>query len=498
MNSSTPYKRLEERFRRLSLIGDALSFLHWDWATVMPAGGAGGRSDQFAALEAIQHAILTDAETGDLLAAAEDEDGLDTWQAANLGEMRRARDHAAALPGDLVEAQVKAGAACETAWRQARPRDDFRAVKAPLSRVLELVRQAAAAKAEKLDLPPYDALLDQYEPAARSADIDRLFGELEEFLPGFLGEVLERQAAQTRPLTPEGPFPVEQQRALGVRLMEVLGFDFAHGRLDVSHHPFCGGTPEDLRITTRYEEGDFSSSLMAILHETGHALYDRGLPARWRGQPVGEARGMSIHESQSLLIEMQVCRGADFLAFAAPLMAEAFAGSGPAWTAENLTRLNTRVAPGHIRIDADEVTYPAHVILRYGLEKAMVLGGLEVGDLPGAWNDGMERLLGLRPPTDGEGCLQDIHWFEGIFGYFPSYTLGAASAAQIFAAAKLGDPTIAPAIGQGDFAPLLGWLGDNIHAKASLLSTRDLLKEATGRPLALDAFKAHLKARYLA
>jgi len=284
-------------------------------------------------------------------------------------------------------------------------------------------------------------------------------------------------------------------------LMEALGFDFDHGRLDISLHPFCGGTPDDVRITTRYDEADFTSSLMGVLHETGHALYERGLPKQWRGQPVGEALGMSIHESQSLLVEMQVCRSRAFLGYAAPLMREAFAAEskdgGPAWGPENLYRLYTRVKPGFIRVDADEVTYPLHVIVRYRLEKAMIEGDMEIADLPAAWNDGFKELLGLTPSTDREGCLQDLHWFDGAWGYFPTYTLGAMTAVQLFEAAKKAVPEIEPAIAKGDFKPLFGWLKTHVHTKGSLLTANELLIEATGKPLDPKIFKAHLKARYL-
>ena len=253
-----------------------------------------------------------------------------------------------------------------------------------------------------------------------------------------------------------------------------------------------------MRITTRYDEADFRSALMGVMHETGHALYERGLPAAWRGQPVGEARGMVLHESQSLLMEMQVCRSQAFLAFAAPLLRKAFGGDGPAWEADNLYRHYTRVEPGLIRVEADEVTYPAHVILRYDLERAMIAGDLAPADLPGAWAEGMRRLLGLTPPDDRLGCLQDIHWYDGAWGYFPTYTLGAMVAAQIFKAAVAAEPSIPEAIARGEFGVLVGWLRVHVHAKGSMLSTRALLVEATGRELDPEAFKSHLQRRYLA
>ena len=363
--------------------------------------------------------------------------------------------------------------------------------------MLAYTREIAAAKAERLGLAPYAALLDQYEPEASPAEIDRLFGDIAAFLPDLLERVLERQAARPAPAEPAGPFPLEAQRRAALGLMERLGFEFDHGRLDVSLHPFCGGTPEDVRITTRYEEGDFRGALMGVLHETGHALYERGLPAQWRRQPVGQARGMAVHESQSLLIEMQACRSRDFAGFLAPVLREAFGGAGAAWEADNLWRLNTRVTRGFIRVDADEVTYPAHVILRYRLERALLAGDLALADLPTAWNEGMARLLGIVPPDDRNGCLQDIHWYDGAFGYFPTYTLGAMIAAQLFAAAQAADPAIRPGLAAGDFIPLLAWLRTHVHGKGSLLSTAELIVAATGRPLDAALYRHHLEVRYL-
>jgi carboxypeptidase Taq len=497
MKKPPPYHQIENRFRRLSAIGDAIAVLHWDWSAMMPPGGAEGRAGQLAELAAVRHALLTAPEVEELIAAARAEGDLDEWQNANLGEMDRQWSRAAALPEDLVAAMVKAQAACETAWRDAHPKGDFAAVLPSLERVLELVREAAAAQGARLGLDPYDALLDGYEPGARGAEIDTLFADLETFLPDFLGQVLERQKGEPDVIVPEGPFPAERQRALAVRLIEALGFDFDHGRLDESRHPFCGGIPDDVRITTRYDEDDFTKSLMAVLHETGHALYERGLPKAWRGQPVGQALGMSMHEGQSLLIEMQVCRSAQFMAFAAPVMGEVLGRSGPAWEAENLRRLYARVEPAFIRVDADEVTYPAHIMVRYRLEKALVAGELKLADLPAAWNEGIQRLLGLTPPSDREGCLQDLHWYDGAWGYFPTYTLGAMTAAQLFDAAKRADGAIVDGIGRGDFQPLFSWLGANVHSKGARLPAHELLSQATGRPLDAKVFKNHLRTRYL-
>jgi carboxypeptidase Taq len=495
---TTAYTELEARFHRLGTVEEAVAMLHWDAAAMMPPGGAATRAEQLATLRGIAHQLLTAPEIADLLLAAEAAgNSLDEWQRANIREMRRRWRHAAAIPGDLIEAKSRACSASEAVWREARPADDFAAALPGLERVLALTREVAAAKAAAFGTSPYEALLDQYEPGGRIELIDRLFGEIAGFLPELLDGVLARQAAHPAPPAPPGPFPIAAQRRAATLLMERIGFDFAHGRIDESAHPFCGGTAEDVRLTTRYDEGDFATALMGSLHETGHALYKRGLPAEWRRQPVGAARGMAIHESQSLFLEMQVCRSHAFAAFAAPLLEAIFAGDPASWEPEAFYRRQIAVRPGPIRVDADEVTYPAHVILRYRLERAMIAGDLLPRDLPGAWSDGLGALIGVVPKSDREGVLQDIHWYDGAWGYFPTYTLGALIAAQLFAAARAALPGLAEGIGRGEFAPLFTWLRQNVHGRGSLLSTAELVERATGAPIGTAAFAAHLRQRYL-
>jgi carboxypeptidase Taq len=494
----TAYQQLEERYRRIGSLEQAISVLHWDAAAMMPTGGATARAEQLATLRRIAHEHVTAPEIDALLDEVETGGGaLDEWRRANLREIRRRRAHAVAVPGEVVEALSRACSESELRWRKARAESDFATALPGLERVLRLEREVAVIKAERLGTTPYEALLDEYEPGGSVAVIDHLFDEIAGFLPDLLEAVLSHQTAQPPVATPAGPFPIEAQRRAAVTLMTRIGFDFAHGRLDVSAHPFCGGTPDDVRITTRYSESDFARALMGVLHETGHALYQRGLPAEWRLQPVGRARGMAMHESQSLLLEMQVCRSPAFLSYAAPILRETFGGDGPGWETEELYRRQIRVRRSLIRVDADEVTYPAHVILRYRLERAMIGGDLQPADLPGAWAEGLRELLGIEPDNDREGCLQDIHWYDGAWGYFPTYTLGALIAAQLFEAARRDIPEVMPAIAAGEFGALLGWLRERIHAKGSLLSTAELVERATGRPLGTGSFERHLRARYL-
>ncbi len=498
MARASSYQTLEDRFALVGALREAARMLSWDRSVNMPPKGAPARAEQLAALRLVEYEKITDPAVPDLLDGAAEEVAGDPWRAANLREMRRRWVHATALDADLIAAMARADSACEMAWREARPKADYAAVKPCLKTVLDLVREGGQARGAALGCSLYDALMDVYEPGARTERIDALFADLADFLPGFLDRVLGAQAREAPPLPMEGPFAAKVQHALGVRLMAQLGFDFDGGRLDVSLHPFCSGVHDDVRVTTRYDTEDFTQSVMAVLHETGHALYNKGLPDAWRRQPAGSARGMAVHESQSLIVEMQACRSAEFIGFLAPLLREAFGGEGPAWSSHNLRRHYRRVARSLIRVDADEVTYPAHVILRYRLERQLIGGDLSLDDLPDAWADGLDSLLGIRPPDDALGCLQDIHWYSGSWGYFPTYALGALAAAQLFATALAARPEIPAAIAEGDFAPLLVWLGEEVHRKASLpATTDDLLLEATGAPLGTAAFKAHLERRYL-
>ncbi len=493
----TAYAQLSAHFSRASALSNAIGILHWDNETMMPSGAASARAESLALLRVMHHGMMTDSRIGEWLPAADEDENLGIWERANLREIRRLWTAETTLPADLVEAFSRAVSASEMAWRQARAEANFSALLPYLGEVLKLKREIGEAKGEQLGLSPYDALLNDYEPGGRSEQIDVLFDDLADFLPNFTLQALEAQARRPSAPAPEGPFPVEAQRALGLEMMKVLGFDFDRGRLDISTHPFCGGADHDVRITTRYDENDFSSALMGVLHETGHALYEQGRPAAFFDQPVGQARSMSVHESQSLLMEMQACRSQEFLTFAAPRMRATFGGNGPAWEADALWRRYTHISRGFIRVDADEVTYPAHVILRYRLEKAMIGGDLALADLPDAWAQQMQALLGVVPPDDRLGCLQDIHWPSGGWGYFPTYTLGAVTAAQLFDAACKADSDILPGIARGDFSPLLNWLRLHIHAQGSLLDTNELVRSATGRPLDASIFKAHLKRRYV-
>ncbi|HET9959118.1 MAG TPA: carboxypeptidase M32 [Polyangiaceae bacterium] len=496
------YAVLEQHHRKLSHLKHVAAFTAWDEATNMPAGGGEARAEAMATLQGLIHEQSTRPELADWLAGAEAHVAeLEPWQAANLREMKRAHQHASAVPQSLVEATTRATLRSEQAWRSLRAQNDWAAFRPLLEEVVTLKRESAQALSAALNVGLYDALLDEFEPFARVSQIDPIFTRLREFLPSAVARATERSRSLTR-IVPQGPFSTEVQRALGQQLMKRVGFDFSHGRLDTSHHPFCGGVPQDVRITTRYDEADFAKALMGVLHETGHAKYEQNLPQAWIDQPVGAARGMSMHESQSLLLEMQVCRSREFTRFVAPILAEAFASASAAnpeaFTEENLYRLATRVEPGFIRVDADEVTYPCHILLRYEIERPLIEGKLEVKDIPESWDRGMQSLLGLSTHgNDRDGCMQDVHWPAGLFGYFPTYTLGALTAAQLFRAARRAVPGLLEQIARGEFGGLDGWLRTNVWGVGSSLSTNEILARATGSTLNTQAFEEHVARRYL-
>jgi carboxypeptidase Taq len=492
------YAALRARFARIATLEEVAAILHWDTSVTMPPGSAAARGEQMATLAGLAHQLLTAPEFGSLLDDAEQGAGmLSADDRRNLALMRRKHRRATALPADLVEATARATSACEAAWRTARRDSEFAAVAPLLAEVVRLAREQAGALAAATGLAPYDALMDGFQPGLTDARVAEIFSPLETALADLLPQALERQAAQPPPIPLRGPFPLEAQRRLCRRLAERAGIDFASARLDESTHPFCGGTPTDTRITTRYREDDAAQAILGVLHECGHALYERNLPRDWARQPLGEAAGMAAHESQSLIIEMQACRSDAFLAWLGPELHAAFGGDPAPYAPANLARLWRRVRPGCIRVEADEVTYPAHIILRWRLERALIAGDLAVADLPGAWNEGMKALLNLDVPDDARGCLQDIHWYDGAFGYFPSYTLGAIGAAQLYAAAIAAAPEIPARLAAGDLAPLTAWLRSHVHAHGARLGFDDLLRAATGRALDPTAFIAHLRARYL-
>ncbi|PBC05971.1 carboxypeptidase M32 [Mesorhizobium sp. WSM3860] len=490
------FQELDQLGHRLEALEHALAILGADEATHMAVGGGEKRAEAMSALAGMLHAQATAPEIGDWIAAAEAEPLNDEQQAA-VKELRRQYTNLTCLPVEFVERQTTARMRSEQLWRDLRAKNDWAGFLPALEGVVALVREEAALRAEALGLAPYDALMEQYDPGNRAADITPVFVVLKAFLKDFLPHALAVQDARLakhalKPLS--GSYAVEKQRELGLAMMAAVGFDLTHGSLSVSHHPFCGGVPTDVRITTRYKTSDFLSALMGVLHETGHALYEQNLPKAWSHWPLGKARGMAVHESQSLFVEKQIGRNPAFWRWALSVVEKHL---GEPWSLDDILPHVHHVERGFIRVDADEVTYPLHVILRYELEQELVSGRLEAADLPEAWDAKMRDYLGLSTiDNPADGPMQDVHWPSAAFGYFPSYTLGAMMAAQQWAALGREHPFADEDLAKGDFSAINNWRRDNIWSQGSRWSTPELLERATGEKLNAAYFTEHLRRRY--
>ncbi|GAD29828.1 putative carboxypeptidase [Photobacterium leiognathi lrivu.4.1] len=490
------YKKLSEHYKKISNFSHLSAICGWDAAAMMPSGGSESRGAAMAELSLHIHQLSTNPELQELFDKANSE-SLNINELASLREMKRSWEQATALPDDLVQAKSLAGSKCEHAWRTQRPENDWDGFCKNFAEVVKLSQEEAQIRSEKTGLSPYDSMLDIYEPGVTTEQLNSIFGDIKTWLPDLTKRVQEKQASESY-IQPTETYSTKEQNALGLEVMKTLGFDFNHGRLDISSHPFCGGTARDTRITTRYDENDFVQSLMGIVHETGHARYEQGLPLEFQGLPVGEARSMGIHESQSLFFEMQLGRSDEFIKYLAPLAAKHFSlNSQEIFTPDNLQKIYTRVKPDFIRVDADELTYPAHVILRYEIEHDLINGKISYKDIPELWNLKMKEYLDID--TSGNytnGCMQDIHWTDGAFGYFPSYTLGAMYAAQFMSAMKK-DVDVSSCLNGMNLDPVFNWLSENIWSKASLLETNELVTSATGEGLNPSFFRQHLENRYL-
>ena len=500
--SSTSLKHLERQFFRIAQLDHAATFLGWDQMVVMPDHGSEPRSDAMAELASMRHELLTSKAMEDWLdetEAALEKDKPDQATRTHVLEMRRSCQQACALPAELVHAQVIAGSKCEHGWRTQKGTNDWIGFLENFEEVVALSREEArcrqSLRAAEFSTP-YDALLDLHCTGDTQALIGSVFESLKQALPELLHKVMDKQSGRNY-TNCDAQYPLEGQRRLSEHLMGVLGFDFNAGRLDVSMHPFSTGVRGDQRITTRYRTDDFADALQATAHESGHAAYEAGLPERWQTFPVGQSRNMCIHESQSLYYEKQVYLSR---AFGRSLLGAIHhhLPETASLSADDIWYQQTRVRPSLIRVEADEVTYPLHIMLRYDIESALINGEIEAHMIPDLWESLLQSYLGLCNGGDHDkGCLQDIHWTDGSFGYFPSYTMGAVNAAQIAASIKEANPDWREHFERGDSAFARAWLHDNIWQQASLLESQALMKQATGQGSSAEFLLTHLEQRYL-
>jgi len=494
MTRPQAYANLLERSAQLADVSNATQLLGWDQETMMPRKGAPSRAAQLATLAGVAHGLLTAPEVGDWLAVCEEDPDLDGTERAQVRELRRDYDKATRLPRVLVEEMARTESEALAVWRDARPARDFAAFAPYLARLLDLTRRKAEAYGYANE--PYDALLDEYERGMTTEVVRRLFDDLRARLTPLVSTVLERRGTVSSACVRQD-LPEAAQAAFGLDVIRELGFDLEAGRVDVSAHPFCASAGHgDTRLTRRYLPDDLRPALYGIIHEAGHGLYEQGLPIEWDRTPLGAAASLGVHESQSRLWENIVGRSLPFCERVLPRLQTHFPGRFDATDAETLYRAVNEVELSLIRVEADELTYNLHVMLRFDLEVALLREELAVKDLPRAWNEATERLLSITPPHDGDGCLQDIHWSMGSFGYFPTYTLGNLYAAQLFDAARRALPDVDALIRRGEFAPLLEWLRANVHRHGRSLAPDALIEQATGRAPSAEPFFAYLQGKF--
>ena len=488
------WDQLRQHQHETSLLADALALLEWDQHTKLPPEGAEYRSEQIAQLAGLVHQKRTAPQLGDWLDELREAPQEDPAMTAMIRELDRRFQKDRKTPESLVAELSRATSQGQTAWVEARKNDDFAAFLPHLEKILTLKVQYAEAVGYEQHI--YDALLDDYEPYASTPEVANVLAGLREDLVPLIAEIVDSGAAPDREIL-HRHYPEDAQRTLGREASAAIGFDYQRGRLDETHHPFCTTLgPSDIRLTTRYDESFLSSSLFGTLHESGHGIYEQGLPARWHGLPLGSYASLGIHESQSRLWENIVGRSLAFWEHFYPRAQELFPGALGDVSLDDFHFAINDVQPSLIRVEADEATYNLHIIIRFELEQALLSGELEAKDAPAAWNEKYEQYLGIQPPTDADGILQDVHWSAGLMGYFPTYSLGNLYAAQLFASAaeSLGD--LDAMFRKGEFEPLRQWLQSHVYDHGQRYPAAELAERACGAPLSHQPLIDYLKGRF--
>ena len=493
--TSEALRLLRDRLATISDVNAARKTLNWDRQTYMPEGGVASRAEQLATLSRLVHEMLVSEETRELLLDALEQAEPGSAGADLLRLARREYERAAKLPNRLVEELARATTLAQPAWERGRARSDWVSFEPHLQKILPLQREIAECLG--YEDHPYDALLDLYEPGARKARVQEMFDELKAALVPLIREISALcDGDRSRPLY--GRFHEKKQEEFVRQVVSAFGYDWKRGRLDRVVHPFCIslGGPGDVRITARFDPGWLSPALFATLHEAGHAIYEQGIDPAYSRSPLSEGTSMGVHESQSRLWENLVGRSRAFWSFYYPRLRETFPEALGDTDLETFYGAINEVKASLIRVEADELTYNLHVLLRFELEVALLEGELPVSELPAAWNAKMEEYLGVTPENDAAGALQDVHWSAGLFGYFPTYTIGNVLSAQLFDGAKRANPNIPEEMAHGEFGTLLGWLRQNIHRHGSRYDPDELIERAVGRPLETVPYVRYLKDKF--
>ncbi|MDP1788617.1 MAG: carboxypeptidase M32 [Nitrosomonas sp.] len=490
------YQNLVQKLEEITHLSGVMSTLGWDQEVMMPAGASEARAKQIAVLAGVIHERMTDPALGECLneLKEKDFDALSELERCNIREALHSYELETKVSKRLVQELAELSSRGQGIWVMARQENKFSDFAPVLKRFLELKQEWAQCVSP--DLKPYDANIDLFE---RGTTMDRITPVFERLKQELIPLIHAIQAHSYQPDTAflQGRFALDKQEALARKISRDIGFNFEQGRMDVSVHPFCGGShPTDVRITTRYKDSNFVESLYAVIHETGHALYEQGRPHEMGDLPASESLTMGIHESQSLFWERMIAQSKPFCQHYFETIRAAFPDNLKSATVDSFYRAINTCKPDFIRVEADEVTYPLHIILRYEIEKGLFDGSMQVDDLPHIWNELMQKYLGIQPPNDKLGVLQDSHWSGGAFGYFPSYTLGAMYACQFYQTLLSEQPDMERNIAIGNFAPIKNWLNENIHRQGRLYSPKELVQRVTGEALNPDYFVDYLKRKY--
>jgi carboxypeptidase Taq len=487
------YEELIDTYKRPNLLGDVSFLLSWDQQVVMPEGGTPARSAQQSIISSLQHELVTDDEIGDLLDAVDEAD-LSPEQAGAVREIRHEYERQASVPSELVERLAKAASDSQPVWREAKADDDWASFEPTLAEIIELRREYA--EAIDPDRDPYEVLFEGYEPYLGVDTAERVLEELRDALVPLIDDVKASDVDLAQPF--DGSYDTDAQLDLSRDALDALGYDWDRGRLDTAPHPFSTGTPFDARVTSRYDESSPVGGLLSTIHEFGHANYTLGLPDEHYGTPLAESRDMTVHESQSRFWENHVGRTEAFWEFFLPAVHDRFPSTEDASVREVYEAVNQVYPENVIRVEADELTYHMHIILRFEIERDLIRGDLDVSEVPDVWNEKMDEYLGVTPDSVGDGPLQDIHWSQGSFGYFPTYSLGSVLAAQLHAAADDDLGGLDDLVRDGDFEPIREWQVENVHRHGARYTTPDLVEHATGEAFTADYFVDYATEKFSA
>lgn len=496
---STTYQDLIAVARDAQLLGGTASLLGWDQQVKMPAAGLAYRSRQLSQLARLHHELVTSPRFGELLGECEADSVLMSDplspEAVNVRELRRDYDRKTKLPVELVAEEAELASLGEHTWAEARKDADFSQFAPTLTRIIDLLKRKAECYGWAAGGEPWDALAEDYEPGATARDIEAVFTPLRDRLQRFLQELMDAPKPPSNAFN-ELPLPIEKQQEFVRYVAEAIGFEFHRGCLDVSTHPFCSGSHcNDIRLTTRFHEQNVNDALGSTMHESGHGIYEQGLPQAHIGTPMSDAVSLGIHESQSRMWENEVGRSRAFWNWCYPKLREYFGDAVRGLDIETVYAGVNIVKPDFIRVEADEATYNMHVMVRFEIERAIMKGELPVKDIPGVWNAKYKEYLGLDVPNDAKGCLQDIHWSMASMGYFPTYTLGNLYCAQFFEKAKEEMPDLMQQFERGEFSTLKRWLNEKIHCHGRRYRAAELCEVVTGKPLSADPLMRSLEAK---